>query len=345
MPWARSAKTGRAVDSFLPDFRFITREDEAVRELERFRSEPVISLDTETYYDPATKKWKFSLAQLAAPQGPVVLIDVLAVPPEVLRALAEAPTPLMVAHNARYDEGVLQGVGLQPQGFVDTLRLAQDGLYLTSYGLADVVRDLFGVSLDKTLQKSAWGHRPLSAEQLAYAAADAHWTLKAYQVLRERLEQAGRWEAASARASLRPRVPGSDAPGKVRKAPVPPLATPLTDEERQLVGRLKEWRIGAARQGRIPAYMVCHDRTLEHLARARPDSMQALRAIHGLGDAKVKRYGPGLLEALKQGAAAPASGPAPQAPDEAPPTEPALPEQPEGPVQGELLAGLDLDKA
>jgi ribonuclease D len=304
----------------IPEFRFLTDEAQAREALARLGAEPVVSLDTETFYDPPTKCWKHGLTQVAAPTGPVLLIDALRVPADVLRPLVEAPTPLLAAHNARYDEGVLQEVGLHPQGFVDTLRLAQDALYLPSYGLLGVVQELFGVVLDKSLQKSAWGRRPLAPEQLAYAAADAYWTLRAYQVLREKLTAAGHWERVNKRASLAPRerdlLGEKAAPGtKKRKAPAPPLPTePLTEAQQQLLGQLKAWRLEQARRERLPAYMVCHDRTLELLARARPLTLDALLAVHGLGEAKVKRFGKTLLAAL----GAPPEGAAAQQPSAAP---------------------------
>ncbi|HET9450642.1 MAG TPA: HRDC domain-containing protein, partial [Aggregicoccus sp.] len=148
------------------------------------------------------------------------------------------------------------------------------------------------------------GRRPLSPQQLTYAAMDAYWTLRTYQVLRAKLEAAGHWERASKRASLAPRerdllgekaLPGT----KKRKAPAPPLPTePLTGEQQRLLQQLKGWRLEQARRERLPAYMVCHDRTLELIARARPTTLEALLAVHGLGEAKVKRFGPTLLAAL-----------------------------------------------
>ena len=42
-----------------------------------------------------------------------------------------------------------------------------------SYSLVKLVRATLGLDLDKQLQKSEWGERPLSALQLRYAATDA----------------------------------------------------------------------------------------------------------------------------------------------------------------------------
>jgi ribonuclease D len=89
---------------------------------------------------------------------------------------------------------------------------------------------------------------------------------------------------------------------------------PLTGEQQRLLQQLKGWRMEQARRDRLPAYMVCHDRTLELIARSRPASIDALLAVHGLGEAKVKRFGATLLAAL----GAPPPAPAPDAPGAAP---------------------------
>ena len=75
---------------------------------------------------------------------------------------------------------------------------------------------------------------------------------------------------------------------------------PLTREEKRVVACLKEWRRARAHKERVPAYMICHDRTLEHLARARPTTLDALQSTHGLGEAKIARYGEDLLAALRE---------------------------------------------
>jgi ribonuclease D len=192
----------------------------------------IVGLDTETYWDAAANRSHVSLVQLAPPFGNVLVIDTLSVDVEILRPLIESPDVRMAAHNARFDEGMLIGAGLNPVSFVDTLRLAREALRLPSYSLAGVVAHLFGIELDKSFQKSNWRRRPLSRAQLQYAATDAHLALFVYEELRRMLIEEGRFEQALRAALLRPstrREEGSE-PRK-RRAPLPPLR-PLTDEEK-----------------------------------------------------------------------------------------------------------------
>jgi ATP-dependent DNA helicase RecQ len=74
----------------------------------------------------------------------------------------------------------------------------------------------------------------------------------------------------------------------------------LTAEEKQVVAHLKKWRLARANELNVPAYMVCPDRTLEHLALEKPATLADLISIHGLGESKIARFGAEILEALGQ---------------------------------------------
>jgi ATP-dependent DNA helicase RecQ len=73
------------------------------------------------------------------------------------------------------------------------------------------------------------------------------------------------------------------------------------DADPGLLASLKAWRSEEARRRGVPAYIVFHDRTLAALAAVRPRSADDLRAVPGLGPAKMKTYADALL-ALVQGA-------------------------------------------
>jgi ATP-dependent DNA helicase RecQ len=59
---------------------------------------------------------------------------------------------------------------------------------------------------------------------------------------------------------------------------------------------LREHRLRLARDQGVPPYVVASDRTLREIAALRPRSLTALEQAHGIGPAKLERYGPGLLE-------------------------------------------------
>ncbi|MFA6445142.1 MAG: HRDC domain-containing protein, partial [Sterolibacterium sp.] len=81
-------------------------------------------------------------------------------------------------------------------------------------------------------------------------------------------------------------------PKAIFPANLPPAAAGLVDT-------LKLWRGQTAREQGVPAYVILHDKTLHELAARRPQNMEALLNVGGIGEAKAIRYGVALLELLK----------------------------------------------
>jgi DNA helicase II / ATP-dependent DNA helicase PcrA len=77
----------------------------------------------------------------------------------------------------------------------------------------------------------------------------------------------------------------------------------LSGTQAVLAERLRAWRAQRARQDAVPAFVICSDRTLAELATARmvPAGRADLLRVHGLGPAKVDRYGAELLRVLHGG--------------------------------------------
>jgi ATP-dependent DNA helicase RecQ len=65
--------------------------------------------------------------------------------------------------------------------------------------------------------------------------------------------------------------------------------------------RLREWRLGEAREQGVPPYVVFGDATLRSLAVHLPRSEEELLGISGIGQAKLERYGEAVLALLGEG--------------------------------------------
>ena len=66
----------------------------------------------------------------------------------------------------------------------------------------------------------------------------------------------------------------------------------------ELFERLRATRLDLAKAKGIPAYVVCHDRTLLEMAAFKPSSVEALSEIHGMGPARIASYGEPFLDAV-----------------------------------------------
>ena len=70
------------------------------------------------------------------------------------------------------------------------------------------------------------------------------------------------------------------------------------DANPELMEILRRWRRETAEAHGVPAYVVFHDSTLAALAAARPETVQQLLQVPGVGPSKLQRYGEELLQVL-----------------------------------------------
>ena len=72
------------------------------------------------------------------------------------------------------------------------------------------------------------------------------------------------------------------------------------DADADLLAALKALRGALAKAQRQPAYIVFPDKTLIELAATRPRSLDDMATVHGVGAAKLKRYGPAFVALIRE---------------------------------------------
>ena len=154
----------------------------------------------------------------------------------------------------------------------------------------------FGVGRDATETQWRTVFRQLIALGFVRADSEAFGALKLEDPARGVLkgetivslrEEAQIAKTGKGRHGRKPSSRGGSAAGSGADRAVPNNA---------LYQALRSWRAAIAREHGVPAFVVFHDATLEAISSAKPDSLSALRAIPGIGDAKLARYGSQLLE-------------------------------------------------
>ena len=90
-------------------------------------------------------------------------------------------------------------------------------------------------------------------------------------------------------ASTRPRTGTGRRPGAVA----------IDSEDQGLWETLRQTRRELAEEAGVPPYVVFHDATLREMLHRRPASLEEMLAIHGVGQAKLERYGAAFLDALR----------------------------------------------
>ena len=175
-----------------PDIAFALCTDpgELRRLAEQWSRSGELWIDTETA-DWQTPHPRLSLLQVRTPEGSIDVVDVLApgirevVDTVFIPAVMANPAVRKWAHSAGFERRYLGGAAVQ--NLQCTVQLARTIPYhrlsLKKLTLAALCAHLFDATLDKSHQKDDWGVRPLSKEQLAYAAADPEWCRRVQQAL------------------------------------------------------------------------------------------------------------------------------------------------------------------
>jgi len=76
-------------------------------------------------------------------------------------------------------------------------------------------------------------------------------------------------------------------------------ALPSDGPERDLFEALREQRMALAKEQDVPPYVIFNDKTLRAMVEHRPATESEFRALHGVGDVKLDRYGDGFLSVIQ----------------------------------------------
>ena len=74
----------------------------------------------------------------------------------------------------------------------------------------------------------------------------------------------------------------------------------LTPEDRQLFDALKAVRLKLAKQESVPAFYILGDRSLIDMVQLKPEMHDQMKMVHGIGQAKLEKYGDTFLSAIKE---------------------------------------------
>ncbi|HEX4171142.1 MAG TPA: ribonuclease D [Acetobacteraceae bacterium] len=292
---------------------------------DRLASEEFVTVDTE-FMRERTYWPELCVVQLAG-EHEVAVID--AQHPDIdltpLGRLLANQQVLKVFHAARQDiEIFVLRFGDVPRPLFDTQIAAMVAGFGEQVGYDALVAALAGGAIEKAHRFSDWSARPLSASQIAYAAADVTYLRTVYARLCARLRQEGRLEwVAEEMAEL-----ADPAIYRVDPDVMWERLRPRSTNRRYLgmVRALAAWREREAQRVNIPRQRLLRDETLLEIAATAPGSPDALARARGISRGFAEgRTGASLLAAIAEAKLLPeeALPPAPRAREGARPS-PAL---------------------
>lgn len=239
---------------------------------------PLYGIDTE-FHRERTYYPRLALLQISWPSG-IALVDPLAVDVAPLRAILEGPG-LAIVHASDQDLEVLErACSALPRAMFDT-QVAAGFIGMSSASLGAIVERLLSVHLEKGDQLTDWTRRPLSSDQLRYAASDVAYLLELHRALLGRLEAKGRLAWAEAECVLcldRGRAPvvPEESWWKLRQA------RQLRGRARGVAQELAAWRERRAQSLDVPVRSVFPDLALVSIAHRPPRTRRDLEQVRSI---------------------------------------------------------------
>jgi ribonuclease D len=280
--------------------RLISTPDAMAALAEEFRREPVLAIDTEaaSFHRHVDRIYLIQVSTRTT----TAIIDPLAV--SDLTALGEIladPAIEVVFHDADYDLRLFDlQYGFRSARIFDT-RVAAELLSEPGLGLAALLAAHFGVQVDKRFQRADWSARPLPPEMLAYAAGDTQHLVALRDLMKTRLEVAGRLEWAEEEFARLTQVRW--APDEDREPAFLRVKGAKALPRRQLAifRELHRWRQEVAQHLDRAEFRIVGNEALLAIAEQAPTSAEALARIRGLGRDILERRGRDLLAAVRRG--------------------------------------------
>jgi ribonuclease D len=263
------------------------------------RSAPVIALDTE--YDSFRYfREKLCLLQVQAGER-TWLIDPLAEGLDLsfLGDVLADPEILKIFHAGDNDIRILKrDYDFAFRNIFDTHRAASL-LGFRQLALTTLLEIHLGVKLEKKMQRSRWDIRPLSGEQLEYAALDTAHLPDLYRKLDAELHEKGQEKEAKHHfVGLTAVVWRPRALDRVGHRKLPGYGQ-LTPEQKERVRQLYRWRFEKANEINRACFMLLPDPQIVALARLESASPAALSGPGLLSTDGSHRFGPEILKILQ----------------------------------------------
>lgn len=262
-------------------------------------SSPRIALDTESngfhaYYE------KVCLLQIAT-ETKDFAVDTLALPLDPLLPLLRDPAREIILHAAEYDVLCMKrDYGLTFGRIFDTHAAAKT-LGIEKVGLHNLLESVLGVQLTIDEQRSDWGRRPLTPQQMQYAFADVQYLLPMRDRLGEQLRERGLVAEAEAEFARligkesRPREFDAEGWQKMK------AARTLDGRGRGVLRELYLLRDRRAREVNRPAFKVLSDLFMAEVARRLPKTEEELAKVPGTSPQALRKVGAQVLEAVQRG--------------------------------------------
>ncbi len=288
----------------------LATEAEIAEVAERALSVGRLGIDTE-FMSEGRYRPLLCLAQVVV-EGPrgepprIILLDTLqaTLDPGPLAGLLADPGIEVILHAGRQDVAILRRAwDTEMRNVFDTQVAAGFVGASAQTGYGNLLGAMLGRRVAKTASYTRWDARPLTAEQLHYAAEDVAHLLELADELQSRLAATERLEWAREECRRLESASEERDPESVWERL--PRVRQLDPRSRAVARALAAWRERTAEREDRPVGSVLADQTLVEAAKRRPTTVEQLADIRGMHRSVLRRRGAAILEAIQSGLADP----------------------------------------
>ncbi|MDX8396410.1 MAG: ribonuclease D [Mariprofundaceae bacterium] len=284
------------------DYIIIDNPEDLIGACQKLQQASVLCVDTE-FHRENTYYAQFALLQISSREH-CFIIDPIAIDDltPIWDVLCDENI-LKVFHACRQDvEIIFKETGKLPLPIFDTQVAAALLGYGLQVGFGNLVQRISKTVLPKQESFSDWISRPLTREQLNYAADDVIYLMPVYQHLQERLEARGRTEwLAEEQADISNvdiyETQPNEAFWRVKGV------NKLKSRQLAVLRELASWREKEAKRKDIPRRRILADDPLIELAKKINLDLKAMDRMRGISTGLIKRHGAALISACERGQA------------------------------------------
>jgi ribonuclease D len=281
----------------------LATQPEIAEVAEQARAAGRFGIDTE-FMSEGRYRPLLCLAQVIADSDAprIILIDTLQDGIDItpLAELLADPEIEVVLHAGRQDVAILRRVwDSDVRNVFDTQIAAGFAGASAQAGYGNLLGQLLGRRVGKTASYTRWDARPLTDEQLRYAAEDVVHLLELADELHRRLSETGRLDWA--REECRRIETATDERDPEQVWERLPRVGQLDPRSRAVARRLAAWRERTASSEDRPVGSVLADPALVEAAKRHPSNADGLAHIRGIHRSVIKRRGEAIVAAIEEG--------------------------------------------
>ncbi len=172
--------------------KLIDSDEQLQETAEQLKQNKELALDLEFDQNRFTYGFNLCLIQIADENNNCYIIDPFVIKNlQPIFGIIEDPAITKIIHHSNNDILLLNKMGCNIRGVMDTDVAAKILNYERS-SLATVLKEEFNTEIDKSQQSSNWNKRPLTEDQLRYAAIDVIYLHRVKEKLVDEVNKAGR---------------------------------------------------------------------------------------------------------------------------------------------------------